>query len=185
MKLRLLIFILVLGVLAIAFGWIYESRLRAPAQPASLEIPDDIDYFLTDLNFRAVDADGRLDYEFESPRLEHRPLNDISLIERPALRIYRNAEHWRVSALQGELRHTENLIWLRRQVVMQKSGDVPLELRTESMRFDPERNLVHSDSGVLLHSPRSRIEAESAVFDLAGNIYRLSRTRALYHDDEG
>ena len=47
MKLRLLIFILVIGILAIAVGWIYESRLRAPAQPARLEIPDNIDYFLT------------------------------------------------------------------------------------------------------------------------------------------
>lgn len=185
MKLRLLVFILVLGVLAIAVGWIYESRLRAPAQPARLDIPDNIDYFLTNLHYRAIGADGRLDYEFESRRLEHRPLSDTSLIEQPALRIFRDAERWRVSARQGELRHADNLMWLRRQVVAQKSGGMPFELRTESMRFDPERDLVQSDSGVLLYSPRGRIEADSAVFDLAGQVHRLIRARALYGDGEG
>lgn len=185
MKLRPLVFILVLGVLAIAVGWIYESRLRAPAQPARLDIPDNIDYFLTNLHYRAVDDLGRLDYEFESRRLEHRPLNDTSLIDQPALRIFRDTERWRISAQQGELQHAEKLMWLRRQVVAHKSGGVPFELRTESMRFDPVRDLVQSDSGVLLSSPRSRIEADSAVFDLAARIYRLGRTRALYHDGEG
>ena len=185
MKLHLLVFILVFGVLAIAVGWIYESRLRAPAQPAMLDIPDNIDYFLTNLHYRAVDDLGRLDYEFESRRLEHRPLNDTSLIEQPALRIFRDSERWRVSAQQGELRHADNLMWLRRQVVAHKSGGLPFELRTESMRFDPARDLVQSDSGVLLRGQRSRIEADSAVFDLAARVYRLSRTRALYHDGEG
>ena len=181
---RLLIFVLILGLMAVAVGWIYESRLRSKVETAALEIPDNIDYFLTNLNYRAVDADGALDYEFSSPRLEHRPLNDVSLIDTPALYIYRENDRWRVDALQGELQHASNLMWLRRQVIMQKTGESPFAITTESIQFDSERDLVRSETSLLMQTPQARIEAASAIFDLAGKVYRLSRARAVY-DDEG
>ena len=184
MKSRLLIFVLVLGFIAIAAGWIYESQLSSRIKPAKLEIPDNIDYFLTNMNYRAIGASGQLDYEFSSPRLEHRPLNDVSLIEVPALNIYRESVHWRVNALMGELQHGPNLLWLRQQVVMQKIGETPFELQTESVRFDPENNLVSIDSSVLLKSPQTRTEADAAVFDLAGKIYRLTGPRTVYYHED-
>ena len=184
MKSRLFIFIVVIGLMALAAGWVYESRLRTMPDTAVPEIPDNIDYFLTNLNYRAVDADGNLEYEFSSSRLEHRPLNDISHIQLPSLKIYRDADRWQVNAELGELQHADNLLWLRRQVLMQKSGAIPFELRTESIQFDPARDLVRSDSGVLMQSRQARIEADTAVFDLAGKVYRLGKTRAVYYDDE-
>jgi LPS export ABC transporter protein LptC len=181
MKSRILIFVLVLGFIAIAVGWVYESRLGSRVKVEELEIPDNIDYFLTDLNYRAVNESGQLDYEFSSPRLEHRPLNDVSLIEVPALNIYRSANHWQVNAQQGELQHRDNLLWLRQQVVMQKNGTDPFELLTESIRFEPDKNLVSSETDVLMRSKQARIEAKAAVFDLAAGIYRLRKTRAVYY----
>lgn len=184
MKSRLLIFVLVFGLMAIAAGWVYESRLRKISDIAAPEIPDNIDYFMTNLNYRAIGADGELDYEFNSRRLEHRPLKDISHIQAPALSIYRD-DLWQVDAQQGELLHTDNLLWLRQQVLMQKSGPAAFELRTESLQFDPEKDLVRSDDSVFIKSPQARIEADNAVFDLAGGIYRLGKTRAVYFDAEG
>lgn len=181
MKSRILILVTILGILAVAAGWVYESRLRPGVETATLQIPENIDYFLTDLNYRAVNESGQLDYEFSSPRLEHRPFNDVSLIQVPALRIYRNANNWQVNAQQGELQHRDNLLWLRQQVVMQKNGADPFELFTESIRFEPNKNLVSSDTAVLMRSRQARIEAEAAVFDLAAGIYRLSKTRAVYY----
>jgi len=182
---RLLIFVLILGLMAVAAGWIYESRLRSKVETVALEIPDNIDYFLTNLDYRAVNASGELDYEFSSPRLEHRPLNDVSLIETPALDIYRDSDRWRVDALQGELQHAQNLLWLRRQVIMQKSGLRPFEIRTESIQFDSGRDLMRSESSILMQSPQARIEAASAVFDLAEKVYRLRQARAVYYVEEG
>lgn len=181
MKSRALIFILVLGIIAVAAGWVYESQLRSRIETAELIIPDNIDYFLTNLNYRAVDASGDLDYEFSSRRLEHYPRNDVSLIEVPALTIYRDSSHWQVNARQGELQHEGNLLWLREQVIMQKTGNDPLEILTESIRFEPDRDLVSSDSNVLMRSKQATIEAQAAVFDLAANVYKLSRTRAVYY----
>jgi len=184
MKSRLLIFIVVFGLMAVAAGWVYESRVRTEPDTAALEIPDNIDYFLTNMNYRAVDANGNLDYEFSSSRLEHRPLNDVSHIQQPSLSIYRDADRWQVDAQQGQLQHADNLLWLQRQVLMQKFGAIPFQLRTESIRFDPGRNLVRSDRRVLMLGRQARIEADTAVFDLASKVYRLGRTRAVYYDDE-
>ena len=181
MKSRALIFILVLGIIAVAVGWVYESQLRPRIEPAELIIPDNIDYFLTNLNYRAINATGALDHQFSSPRLEHYPRDNISLIEVPALEIYRASDHWRVNALQGELQHQGNLIWLREQVIMQKTGADPIEILTESIRFEPARDLVSSDMAVLIRSKQARIEAQAAVFDLAARVYRLTRTRAVYY----
>lgn len=181
MKSRGLIFILVLGIIAVAVGWVYESQLRSRIETAELIIPDNIDYFLTNLNYRSIDATGALDYEFSSRRLEHYPRNNVSLIEVPALKIYRASDHWRVNALQGELQHQSNLIWLREQVIMQKTGTDPIEILSESIRFEPERDLVSSDMAVLIRSKQARIEAQSAIFDLAARVYRLTTARAVYY----
>lgn len=184
MKSRALIFVVVIGIIAIAVGWVYESRLRPDSETAELIIPDNIDYFLTNLDYRAVGANGKIDYEFNSRRLEHHPLDDVSLIETPVLNIYRADDHWKVNALKGELQHQQNRLWLREQVVVQKTGADPFEMLTESISFEPERDLVSSETAVIMRSKQAKIEAETAEFDLAGKIYRLTRTRAIYYHDD-
>ena len=181
MKSRILIFVIVLGVGAVAVGWIYESRLRSKIKIAELIIPDNIDYFLTDLNYRAMNDSGNLDYEFSSLRLEHYPRNDVSLIETPLLQIYREPDRWQVKALQAEFLHQENLLRLTQQVVMRKTGTEPVEMLTESIRFEPDKDLVSSEASVLLLSKQTRIEADRAVFDLAGKVYRLTNARTIYY----
>ena len=185
MKSRLYIAVLVVGLCAIAAGWIYESRLRPQVAKAELVIPDNIDYFLTYLNYRAMDEAGELDYEFASPRLEHRRQTDVSHIELPSLQIYRKGERWQVDSGQGEFQHRENLLRLRDRVVMLKHGEDPLRLFADSIRFEPNRDLVTSESPVRLESRQARIEAEQAVLDLAGQVYSLRGARAVYHDDNG
>jgi LPS export ABC transporter protein LptC len=184
MKLRLLVLVIILGIGAVALGWVYESRLRPEDEKTDLVIPNNIDYFLTNLHYRAMTIEGTLDYEFNSPRLEHYPGADVSNIEQPSVQIYRETDHWLVDALDGELLHGENILRLRNQVVIQKRGDNPFQMYTESIRFEPDRDLVSSEAKVLMRNKQGQIEAEQAVFDLAGQIYRFSKTHSIfYHDD--
>ena len=81
MKSRLLLLTLFVGVVAIAAGWIYQSSLLPVVQRETRPIRNDIDYFLTNMHYREMNADGELSFQFQSPRLEHYPLNDISSIE--------------------------------------------------------------------------------------------------------
>ena len=171
-------------IAAIAVGWVYESNLRPKEQKARLAIPDDIDYFLTNINYRSLDADGELDFQMFSPRLEHYPHNDVSSIEIPSMQIYGESDPWQVDANTGELLHGENMMWLRQNVVMQKQGERPMQVYTESIRFEPDRDLVTAESDILMLSQQARIEAEHAVFDLAGKVYKFKNTRAVYHREE-
>ena len=181
MKSRILIFVVVVGIGAIASGWIYQSQSRTSDDRVELVIPDNIDYFLTNLNYRVINEAGKVDYEFQSRRLEHHNRNDVSLIEIPSLQIYRDSDQWQINSKQGELQHQTNLLWLRNQVVMQKFGDHPMQLYAEIIRFEPDRNLVTSESSILLESGNSRIEAEQATFDLDNNVYSLKKTKAIYY----
>lgn len=185
MKFRVLILIAVLGVGAVVAGWIYESRLRAPSVAQQLEVPDNIDYFLVNLNYRSIDAGGRLEYEFRSPRLEHYQRDNISRIEVPSVDIYGDGGDWRVDALEGELRHAENLLRLSREVVMKRAGERPMEVLTERLRFEPDRDLVSSEAEIVMLGDQGRIEAEGGEFDLAAGVYRFNKSRTVFNDAGG
>lgn len=184
MRARLLVFVVLLGIAAVIIGWIYESRWRETIERADLVIPDDIDYFLTDLHYRAMNEHGELDYEFRSRRLEHRRLTDTSDIEQPALEIYRDGEHWQVDANRGEYRHRENLLDLEQRVVMRRLGARPLRLESDLARFEPDLDRLTMVGNLVLESDTAEIRADGAELDLADGVYRFDNTRAIYHDDD-
>ena len=184
MKLRILVFVFVLGIGAIAAGWIYETRLRPITERADLVIPDNIDYYLTNLHYRSMNTDGNVDYEFNSPRLEHYPRTDVSTIEIPSLKIFRDHDQWQVDARNGEFEHQVNVLHLRESVVMQRQGDNPLRISTEGISFEPDRDMVISDTRISMFSDQAMIEAEQAVLDLGGKVYRFNNTRTTYYDGD-
>ena len=184
MKSRVLVFIALLGIAAVLIGWFYESRLRERIERAELVVPDDIDYFLTGLHYRAMNEEGELDYAFRSRRLEHRRLTDTSDIEQPALEIHRDGDRWQVDAERGEYRHRENLLDLEQRVVMQRFGARPLRLQGDRARFEPELDRLSVDGSVLLVTGDAEIRANGAEFDFEAGVYRLDNTRAIYRDDD-
>ena len=183
MKSRKLLMLVFLGVGAIAIGWVYESRKPPAEDKESMLIPDDIDYYLSNLHYREINADGELEFEFHSPRLEHYPLNDISSIEKPSIQIHGD-EPWRVDSLDGEFRHQKEILHLSRQVVMQKQGKLPMQVYGESLVFESRRNRITSDTDILVISAQGKLNAENAVFDLSEKIYRFNRARAVYRHDK-
>ena len=183
-KSRLLVFVIIFGIAAIAVGWVYESNLRPRVQEAELVIPDDIDYFLTNMNYRALNAEGELDFHLYSPRLEHYPHNDVSDIEVPSMQIFRKSDPWQIDAITGKYLHRKNLMRLRQDVVMQKQGAQPMQVYTDSIRFEPDRDLVIAESDILMVSPQARIEAERARFNLARKVYRFKKARTVYHRED-
>lgn len=183
MKSRLLLLVIFLGFAAIAIGWVYESNLSAPPQNTSLEFPNHIDSFLTNMRYRELNAAGELQFEFYTPRLEHYPLGDISNIEAPSMQIAAASGPWQVDSISGEFLHQENRLNLRQQVVMLKQGDAPMQIYTESISFEPDRELVRADSPILMLGRQARIQAQSAEFDFAAEIYRFEQTRSVYHDE--
>ena len=184
MNIRVMISVIFFGVVAIALGWVYESQIKSKVASVEWVIPNNIDYFLTHLDYRVSNAEGNLDYEFSSPRLEHRPRTDVSHIVTPSLQIYRVSEQWRVNSEQGQFQHRNNILMLQQNVVLQKLGDDPLRLTTETIQFEPDRDLVTMPDKVLILSNNARIEAEQATFNLTSKVYLFQKARTVYSNDK-
>jgi len=178
----LIIFIAVLG--AIAVGWIYESRSKDILVGLDLEIPTDIDFFLSQMNYRVFDKSGKLDYQLQSPYLEHFIKDDISRIEQPMIRVYRDSGDWQIKAMRGEILHQQEWLRLDNEVVMQKMGGDAIQFRSESMLFKPDQDQVVSEAEVIIESGRAKISGDKAVFDLRNEVYSLKNTRAIYYHAE-
>jgi LPS export ABC transporter protein LptC len=174
----ILIFIAVLG--AIAVGWVYESRSKDTLVQPELEIPTDIDFFLSSMDYRAFNKSGNLDYQLQSPYLEHFIKDDISRIETPLIHVYRDSGDWQIKAARGNILHRQEWLQLDKNVVMQRLGANAMQVRSESMLFKPDQDLIASQGRVTIESSSAKISGDNAVFDLRNNVYSLKNTRGIY-----
>ena len=168
---------------AISVGWVYQSRSKLAMVSPELEIPTDIDYFLAELKYQIIDKSGSLDYQLNSPYLEHFPRDDISLIQQPIINVYRETGDWNLRAQKGELRHQQNILRLSDDVVVKRLGPNALQISAESMLFEPERDLITSDKRVVIESENSSISGDMAVFDLHNQVISMKNTRSVYNHD--
>ena len=173
---------LVFAVLcAVAVGWIYEASSKRTLVRPELEIPTDIDFFLSQMNFRVFDKTGSLNYQLQSSYLEHFIKDDISRLQQPVIRVYRTGGDWQVEALSGDILHQQEWLRLDDNVLMQKMGADPIQVRTESMLFKPDQDLVAIDAKLTIESDSAKISGDNAVFDLGNESYSMKNTRAIYY----
>ncbi len=154
MKLSSIIMLIITGVFAIAAGWVYQSQTSSSVAKPELEIPVDIDYYLSKVTYKVMNDEGNLDYSLSSPYLRHFKREDISRLDTPLIDIYRNNEHWRVQAKSAELLHQQNTLNLISNVAMEKTGNNPIT-----------------------------IKADKAVFDMDKNVYLLTNTKSIYYHE--
>ena len=183
MKISSLFLLISAVVIAIAAGWIYQSQSKVSETHAQIEIPVDIDYYLSEVQFRVMNEEGVLDYQLRTPYLQHFRGDDISKMDKPEIDIYRKNQHWQVVAQTAELHHRLNTLKLIDNVLMEKQGDDPMLFSAEIMHFESDLDLVTSEQRVRLVSKNSQIDADKAVFDLDKNIYRFTNTRAVYNNE--
>lgn len=167
-------------IAAVAVGWIYQSRIQPVISTDSREMPMDIDYYLAGINYRVMSKAGKLEYDLQSPYLEHYKLEDVSRIEAPRMNIYRK-QLWRAQARTGELLHRNETLNLIEDVTFERKGDNPLKMEAALMIFDIDRNTLSGHDGVQITARNSKIKANSAVFDLERDVYSLNNTTAVYH----
>ena len=181
MKISSLFLLISAVVIAIAAGWIYQSQSKVSETRAEIEIPVDIDYFLSKVNYRVMNKEGVLDYHLKTPYLQHFRGDDISKIDMPEIDIFRRNDHWQMAAQTAEMHHKVNTLRLIDDVVMEKQGKEVMLFSAEIMQFESDLDLVTSERRVRLVSKNSQIDADKAVLDLDKNIYRFTNTRAIYN----
>ncbi len=181
MKLSSIVLVLGAGIIAIVIGWIYQSQNKPAENRTELEIPIDIDYYLSQLTYRAMAKSGALDYELRSPYLRHYRRDDISRIDTPEIDIYRNDQHWQVEANTAEILHQENILYLKDDVLMQRQSGDAMQLRTKLLRFESDNDLIIGEQGVTITGKNTNIDADGAVFELDKNLYSLTNAKAVYY----
>jgi len=175
------IILLILGVVvAIGIGWFFDTQ-PAITKTSELEVPDNIDYYLTGAKFKAFDSNGQPHYELKSPYLEHFIREDRSDLNKPEIHYFKDNQSWHILAQQGSLYHPTELLKLSQQVKMQRLDELdPLQLEAELMEFDPNRNLVNIPQALTLKTDELLLHAHSAVFDIHNKRYQLQRVKATY-----
>jgi lipopolysaccharide export system protein LptC len=166
-------------IAATTIGWLYEPPTTVGQ--TGLEIPTDIDYFLSDFQYKSMNADGNLDFEMQSPYLEHLTVANISLIDKPTIQIYRETDDWQIESLSGRLFHEQNNLQLEENVVMQREGNNPLQVRSEVMLFQLDLDLISTSKTIQIDSNTAIINGSEAIFDLKNKVYTLKNTKAIYY----
>jgi LPS export ABC transporter protein LptC len=133
------------------------------------------------LNYRVFNSSGGLDYQLQSPYLEHFIKNDISRIEKPVIQVFREGGDWQVEALNGTIFHQQEWVQLDNNVVMEQMGAESIRVRSDSILFKPGQDLVSTKTTVIIESNGARITGDQAIFDLRNEVYSLNNTRAIYY----
>ncbi len=175
------IFILVIGVaIAVSIGWFFDTR-PVISKTSELKVPDNIDYYLSGVHFKAFDQDGNPQYILQSPYLEHFIREDRSDINQPAIQYYSDDQRWHILARQGSLHHPTEIFQLSHQVEMQRLDEIdPIQLEAELMEFNPKQDLVNIPQSLTLKTDELQLQAESAIFDLQNKRHQLNRVQASY-----
>ncbi|MFT5503004.1 MAG: LPS export ABC transporter protein LptC [Gammaproteobacteria bacterium] len=184
MNIRFIFAALLAGIIAVFSGWFYETQSEDSIGLANSDFPVEIDYFLKKVSIRVTSQSGSLDYVLKSPYLEHLNVEDISRIQDPDVSVYRNQDNWQVNADKGELFHQINWLQLQSNARLQRLGGDLFEVTSNSLLFEPDKDLVAANEALIMRTKGAEIHAEQAVFDLKQKIYRLQKTIAIYHNDE-
>lgn len=192
MKARWLLLVVVLIVSALFIGWLYDGKLGTAPQQADFQIPDNIDYYLSQVDYRAMDEAGKLDYRLQTPRLEHYIRQDISSIEQPRVELIGTASHWRLRASQATLQHQQERFELVDQVTLKRqSVHDPLRLDTSLMILLARDKLLDIPQSLTLQTATLDLQADSAKIYMDTDLYQFEGVKATYqpvsrdtsHDD--
>lgn len=177
---RLLIFIAVVGA-AITIGW-YVDRPTPLSRTAPLEVPDNVDYYLTQFSYQSLNQQGQLHYQLESPYLEHFRREDVSQIQQPDLNVYRDDIRWYASSESGLLRHESEVLEMNDNVTLkQVTGSELTLLTSEQMIFISQQNLIKIPTSLNLDSGDLKLVAGNAKLDMKSGNHQFERVKAVYH----
>jgi len=179
---RFLIYALV-AIAALILGRFVRTPSPVLLQPKEA-VPDNIDFYLAAVDYRALGSDGQLRYRLQSPMLEHYQREDVSRAREPRIEYRLPGQRWQLQAQQAELQHREDRLLLENRVLLSRDGNRPIQLSTERLELQTATQQVTLPGALRLDSPALRLEAGSARLLLDQGRYRFDRVRATHQPPE-
>lgn len=182
MKTRLLLLTLLGVTVALFSGWFVDSqKMESTENP--LQVPDNIDYYLAGVNYRAFNESGSPRMQLNTPYLEHYIREDVSQLQTPDLRFFTESNEWHLSAQQGSLQHATDTFELIDQARIQRVDPAdPLLLTSEKLIFHANQEQLEIPQTLQLTAQGLRLQAATAIFDIRNKRHELSRVKAIYYN---
>lgn len=184
-KLHYLTALLLIILLAIASGWIFESIDKSPILTKE-KLRHDPDYFLKNFTATTMDNKGKPAYQIKAQHLEHYPDDDSMKLQQPLFSFYKNnIKTWTAQANEALIIQNNEKIYLTGQVILKKvspdKNSALMILTAEQLTIEPEKNLAYTKTKINLQKGDNTIQAIGMRADMNKNrIEFLSKTRSHY-----
>lgn len=178
--------LLLIVLLAIVSGWIFESIDKSPItnKEKLRHVPD---YFLKNFTATTMDNTGKPAYQVKAQHLEHYQDDDSMKLQQPFITFYKdNKKIWTAQSNEALILKNGKIIHLNGSVVLNQvlennKKTVPVSLTAEQLTVEPEHNLARTKSKIKLNKGNSYIQAIGMRTDMNKNkIEFLSKTESHY-----
>jgi len=183
-KLHYFTALLLIVLLAVASGWLFESMETNPIAEKE-EIRHDPDYFLENFTATTMDTNGNPAYKIESSYLEHFPDDDSMALQNPFISFYENnIKIWTVQSKQAFIFEDGDKIEFEGQVELNQLKNInkkAIRLSAEQLTVEPQKSLAYTKSNIKLSQGENFIQAKGMRANMKKNrIEFLSKTRSHY-----
>lgn len=184
-KLHYLTALLIVILLAIASGWIFESIEKNPILTKD-KARHDPDYFLHQFTATTMNANGKPAYKVMAQHLEHYPDDNSMKLQNPLFSFYENnIKTWTAQSREATVMEDGEKIYLSGDVVLNQikisEKEIPAILSAEQLTIEPKKDIAHTKSSINLRKGKNTIDAVGMHADLKkGRIEFLSNTRSHY-----
>lgn len=143
-------------------GWYIASpeqlNLLSPKQLATT--PDAVIHDLTVVKF---DKQGAIAHRLSTPKLEHIPQNNVSLLKSPRITAYQHQQNpWHISADKGRAINGSTKVILSSNVIVhqaQGKQNKASTFRSEKLVYYPRKHYADTDVAVTLEQPGVKVKA--------------------------
>lgn len=185
-KLHYFTLLLLIILLAVVSGWVFESIEKSPIMTKE-KLRHDPDYFLTNFTATTMNNKGQPHYKVKAKHLEHYPDDNSMKLEQPLISFFENNEKsWTAQADQALIYQTSKEIHLKGNVILNQvlnpiKNKTPVILNAEQLIIESDKKVAHTKSSIKLMQGKSTIQATGMRADMKKNrIEFLSNTRSHY-----
>ena len=170
---------LMLAAVFCAFGsfWLLQMVTQQD-QAISVGKSNEPDYIIDNFSFVRMGKKGLPAYVISGDRLTHRPIEDISYVDKPVMQSM-TTEHPRMTlhADRARILHEQDAIELIGHVDLQRPGNAkvkPLSIKTEQMTVLPDEEIMKTDLPVEMKLGDTLVRGTGMVANNATQQVHLS-----------
>lgn len=181
MKTRFAFLVIAGTLVALGLGWFFDNK-EVISTESSLEVPDNIDYYLSRVNFLAYNDQGVTRFRLQTPYLEHNIREDTSQLTQPTLDYHVDSAQWKLTANKGSFQHEPEIFQLQDQARISRLNADPFVLNSELLIFETQTERLSVPQALNINSPTLNLSAQSAILDLKTSRYQFNRVVATYEN---